>query len=222
MLTNSDSTMLLAVLQHGLATPFCRSAEKIRNTGHTIFLGHGTARNRVLQWLGIDEVKKEIAMLIVPKEDEDAFFRMAIDEYKLQEKNTGILIAIDIMRSFGMAGSGLNASEIDKEAEVTYKAIFTIVDKDKADDVMDAAERAGARGGTLIHARGAGIHEKKMLFNIQVEPEKEILMVIAPTEDAKHIAKTIAEDMKIEEPGNGMMFILNVDNAVGMVKEPVI
>ena len=98
MLTNSDSTMLLAVLQHGLATPFCRSAEKIRNTGHTIFLGYGTARNRVLQWLGIDEVKKEIAMLIVPKEDEDAFFRMAIDEYKLQEKNTGILIAIDIMR----------------------------------------------------------------------------------------------------------------------------
>ena len=45
------------------------------------------------------------------------------DEYKLQEKNTGILIAIDIA-IIGMAGSGLNASEIDKEAEVTYKAIL--------------------------------------------------------------------------------------------------
>lgn len=218
MLTSKDSTLLIAVLEHGLATQFCRSAAKIRDTGHTIILGHGTANSKWLHWLGIDEVKKEIAMMLVPKEDEEAFFTMALEDYRLDQKNTGILVSIDILRFFGMADIQMRTTEIIKEENVAYKAIFTIVDKGMADEIMEVAEQSGARGGTVIHARGAGIHEQEILFNIQVEPEKDILMIIAETENAVQIVQSINKTFKIEEPGNGMLFVMDVSHAVGMVK----
>ena len=34
-----------------------------------------------------------------------------------------------------------------------YKAIFTVVDRGKGENVMDAAKSAGARGGTIINAK---------------------------------------------------------------------
>ena len=34
-----------------------------------------------------------------------------------------------------------------------HDLILTIVDRGFADDVMDAAKSAGARGGTILHAR---------------------------------------------------------------------
>lgn len=219
MLTSKDSTLLLAVLNHGMATNFCKSAEKIRDTGHTIFLGRGTASNKWLQWLGIDEVKKEIAMMLIPKEDEASFFEMARNVYKLQESNTGIMVSIDILRFFGMSDIEMRKTEYVKEENVTYKAIFAIVEKGQAEDLMEVAEKNGARGGTVIHARGAGIHEHEVLFNIQVEPEKDILMIISETDTAVEIVQALNKEFRIEEPGNGMLFVMDVSEAVGMAKK---
>ena len=36
---------------------------------------------------------------------------------------------------------------------------FVIVDRGRAEEAMDAAREAGARGGTILHARSSGIHE---------------------------------------------------------------
>lgn len=218
MISSTNSTLLLAVLNNGHATSFCAEAAKIKDTGHTIFRGYGTAPQKLLQFFGVDEIKKEIAMLIVPEELEDDFFNMAIVKYKFNEKNTGILLGIDVLRFFGMTDNEMEMKQRPKEVAVGHKAIFTIVEKDLAEDVMEVAERAGARGGTIINGRGAGIHEHEVLFNIQVEPEKEILMIVTETENAIEIAKAIREEFKIDEPGNGMMFVLDVHKQAGMVK----
>ena len=41
------------------------------------------------------------------------------------------------------------------ERKSAYALIVTIVNRGYADDVMDAARNAGARGGTIMYARGA-------------------------------------------------------------------
>lgn len=212
----SNSTLLLAVLNQGVATHFCREAANIKDTGHTTFLGYGTAKQKLLQFFCLDEVKKEIVLLIVPSELEDEFFSMAIEKYKLNENNTGIMLGIDVKRFFGTSEMEIQAKP--EEVQVSHKAIFTIVEKNKAEDVMEVAEKAGARGGTIIHARGAGIHEHEVLFNLQVEPEKEILMIVTETENALAITKAIREEFHIDEPGNGILFVLDVDRQAGMVK----
>ena len=57
-----------------------------------------------------------------------------------------------------------------------HDLILTIVERGYADDVMDAAKAAGARGGTILHARGTGSKEAEKFFGIIVQPEKELIL----------------------------------------------
>lgn len=100
-----------------------------------------------------------------------------------------------------------------------YNAIFTIVDKGKACDVIDAAVSAGSRGATIINARGSGIDEKCVLFSIVVEPEKEIVMILAETGMTDSIVSSIREAVKIDQPGKGILFVLDVNKTYGLYSE---
>lgn len=221
MLTGKKSKLLLAVLKHGSGTHFAKEASKIRDVGHTIFLGHGTAHQGWMQFLCVDEIKKEIVLMLVPEEDVDSICGMARKVFHMEKKNTGILLSLDVSYPYILPENREEKTAnkaAPKEVTVAYKAIFTVVEQGKGEDVMDVAEKAGARGGTIIHARGAGAHEHQMLFNIQVEPEKDIVMIIAPTDLANDIVRAIREDCQIEEPGNGILFVLNADRVLGIVE----
>jgi len=60
--------------------------------------------------------------------------------------------------------------------------IVTIVHKGWGSTVLEAAVASGARGGTVIPGRGAGINEKEKIFGMSIEPEKEIVLTLVPTE----------------------------------------
>ena len=56
--------------------------------------------------------------------------------------------------------------------------IVGIVRKGWGSTVLEASVNAGARGGTVLFGRGAGIHEHEKIFGMSIEPEKEILLTI--------------------------------------------
>ena len=216
MLSNRDNVLLLVVVKHGQATPFSRAAREVLDTGHTIMLARGTASEKWTRWLGVEEVKREIIVMIVPKDHEDAFYELASRRFHLDEAHEGIVASVSVLGSAGIPPQENDVTVSGEEAPVTHKAVFVIVDKGESEDIMDIAEKAGARGGTLIHGRGAGIHEHEMLFNLQVEPEKDILMIITPTDEAMRIVDAIRTEVAIDEPGRGMMFMLDVTRVMGM------
>lgn len=100
-----------------------------------------------------------------------------------------------------------------------YEVIICIVNAGFADAVMDAAKEFGARGGTVIHARGTanGLAEKK--FEIPVSPEKEIVMILVPTKIKDDVLHGLYRAVGLKTPGQGIAFSLPVDAAVGLVGE---
>ncbi|HHT50608.1 MAG TPA: P-II family nitrogen regulator [Eubacteriaceae bacterium] len=98
-----------------------------------------------------------------------------------------------------------------------YDGIFVIVNKGKAEAVIEAAEYAGSRGGTIISGRGSGIHERATLFSMTIEPEKEIVLIISKKEKTEDIASSINKSLEIENPGNGIMFILDLKKTYGLL-----
>lgn len=99
-----------------------------------------------------------------------------------------------------------------------YDAIYTVVDRGKGEDVVEAASSAGSKGATIINARGSGIHEKQTLFSIAVEPEKEIVMILAEKELTDSIIAKIRETLRIDEPGAGIVFVLEVNKTYGLYR----
>lgn len=100
--------------------------------------------------------------------------------------------------------------------ETGYDLIVTIVPKGKAEVVVEAARKAGAEGGTILFGRGTGIHETQRLFNIPIEPEKEIVLTLIPKTLTERVAQAIREATDLEKPGKGIAFVIDVAQVMGI------
>ena len=97
-----------------------------------------------------------------------------------------------------------------------HEVIFCVVNAGFSDTAMDAAKKIGARGGTVIHARGTANSEAEKLFNITVQPDKEIVMIIVPTELRDDILHALYQEVGLSTEGQGIAFSLPVDRVVGL------
>ena len=86
----------------------------------------------------------------------------------------------------------------------TYELIFCIVNTGFSGTVMDAARSAGATGGTLLRARGSAGKEAEEFFHIQIEPEKEIVMILAPADIKDDIMSSIYKQAGLSSAGQGI------------------
>ena len=93
--------------------------------------------------------------------------------------------------------------------------IIAIVNSGYADDAMKAARSAGARGGTILNARGAGVDAQDRFYGITIQSEKEMVMLVVEKE---HKAD-ISEKTGLKQEGRGVIFSLPVEDAVGMAPE---
>lgn len=97
-----------------------------------------------------------------------------------------------------------------------HEVIFCIVNSGFSDDVMDAAREFGARGGTVIRARGTANAEAEKLFNIAIQPEKEIVMILVDSTIKKDILHALYKAVGLKTPGQGIAFSMPVESVVGL------
>lgn len=100
--------------------------------------------------------------------------------------------------------------------QIQYDLIITIVKRGLAEDVVEAAKKAGAAGGTILHGRGTGIHEKVKIMGIAIHPEKEIVLILINTDITDKVSKAIAEAVEIDKPGHGVSFVIGVKKTAGI------
>ena len=97
-----------------------------------------------------------------------------------------------------------------------YELVLCIVNAGFSGEVMDAAKAAGARGGTVIKARGTANRESEELFHITIEPEKEMVIIIVPVEIKDNVLKALYNGVGLGSAGQGIAFSLPIDYAVGL------
>ena len=104
--------------------------------------------------------------------------------------------------------------------EFKHEVIFCIVNAGFSDAVMDAAKEFGARGGTVIRARGTANQEAEKKFGITVQPEKEAVMILVSSDIKDDILHALYKEVGLKTPGQGIAFSLPVDNVVGITPIP--
>ena len=98
-----------------------------------------------------------------------------------------------------------------------YKCILAIVNNGFSEEAMEAARSAGARGGTILHGRGTTSKEAaEKFYNITIQPEKEIVMILAPADDTDKILKALYSAIGSSTSAQGIAFALPVDETVGL------
>jgi nitrogen regulatory protein PII len=108
------------------------------------------------------------------------------------------------------------------EDKIKYELILVIVNDGFADSVMDAARIEGARGGTVISARGTAKEEMLSRFKVFMTPEKEIVLIVADKKIKEKILKSIYSKCGLNSEAHGIAFTLPIDETVGLNTKPLI
>lgn len=101
--------------------------------------------------------------------------------------------------------------------------ITCIVQRGLADKVVEAAQRAGAHGATIFHARGTGVRQRSLgLLGITVNAEKEVVCIVVASEQADHMFEKIHAAAKLDTPGMGMMYLTHIEKMATYVPPEIV
>ena len=214
-----DIELICVIVNYGLGSKILKTAKKNGIHGVTITIARGTVQNKILQYMGLSEVKKEMLYMVADKETAYKVLDVLNTEYKFDKPNHGIAFTTSICAAAGTKIFKLDYVKRERGEDITmYQVITSIVDKGKAEDVIEAASKAGSKGGTIIKARGSGIHETSKLFSMDIEPEKEIVIILSETSMTEQIVTSIRETMSIDEPGKGIIYIQDTNKTYGIYR----
>lgn len=200
---------------------------------HFVTKGKGTASSEILDLLGIGSSEKAVVLCIERKSMVPNLVKGV--RKRLGRKSTGAGIAFTIPLSsisnpafqvfkesiqknfalFPVKGADRVEEEAMVRAPITNDLIISIIDQGYSDEFMSAAREAGARGGTIINARGF-IHQGLKFFGVSVQEEREIILMVTSREKKNDIMQAVSKDYGITSKAGGLIFSCPVDSIMNL------
>ena len=209
---------ICVIVNMGLGSKVLHKAMSYGIRGGTILLGTGTMCNRLLECLGLSDSRKEIVMMVAQRKTAHEALKKLDEALDFDKPNHGIAYTTAVATVVGTHGKATSEPIEERGANKMYHAITTIVDRGRAEEVIDAAAKAGSKGGTILKGRGAGIHETSKLFSMDIEPEKEIVLILSEAEHTDAIVESVRRELGLDEPGKGILFVQEVLKTYGIFK----
>lgn len=196
------SSTLVAIVKKGEASKLMSAARAKGAPGGSVISARGTATNSILAALGLGDTSREVLLSVVEREKLDEILSAV-----KRVRASGIALVIDAFRG---------AEEEEMEMDGQYEMIQVICQDGYSEDIMAVARRAGAKGGTVINARGTSTEQDVKFFGSPLVPEKEILMIVMEKSRAEAVRKAISQMEILNKKGMGIMFSVPVRDFVNL------
>lgn len=218
-------SMLLTIVDRGKGDSVARLLQAEQVLTHFISLGSGTVHQDLLSLMNLRNTAKDVVVSFLPT----VYARRALHRLsralEIDLPGKGIACTVPLSSVGGakalqyLTGLEQMPAEEGKNAmqeEIRHDLVIAIVNRGFTDLVMDAARPAGARGGTVIHARGAGAQEAARFLNITIQPEKEMVLILVEREKKIPVMQAIQKGAGLATEGKGIVFSLPVTDVMGM------
>ncbi len=100
--------------------------------------------------------------------------------------------------------------------------ITCIVQRGKADAVVQAAQDAGAQGATMWYGYGCGVRERLGILGLAIDVEKEIITTLVADDQVERIFERMYFAAELDVPGNGIIYITELEQAATYIPPEVI
>lgn len=212
---NSEFNVMTLIISEHQANLFIDIIKEKSLYDGIVFLAKGTVKNSFLNLIGLKNQKMRLIDVLIERDKSKEIIDYTAEKLKLNEPNHGIAYLTSRRMVKDEKGES-NASNTIGE-KTMFKKITVIVNRGMADDVMDIARESGARGGTILHGKGTGTKNAAKLFGMEVEPEKELVLIIVPTEIEEKVVKNLYNNLEMQNSGNGILFVEDITDVRGIV-----
>lgn len=185
---------------------------------------NGTATAKTLDLFGLEQTEKSVLFSVVPGEQARTLMAALVAEMYIDLPDQGIAVSVPLSTMGGKSAfahfmPGVepadNASEVNNMNETNLELIVAIAEKGQTDLVMDAARAGGARGGTVLHAKGTAGAGTQTFFGVSIAEEKEMIFIVADAEAKRDIMRAIMQQAGAGTDARAVVFSLPVSEACG-------
>jgi len=100
--------------------------------------------------------------------------------------------------------------------------ITCIVQRGKADGVVQAAQDAGAQGATICYGYGSGVRERLGVLGLAIDVEKEIITTLVADDQVDRVFERMYFAAELDVPGGGIIYITKLEKAATYIPKDVI
>ncbi len=188
--------MMIAIVDRGTGDKVMAAAREAGAPGGTIANATGTATSTIMAALGLGDKHKEILYSMIREEQLEA-----VESAIKNVKTKGVVLFLDC-----------RGKELDNMDDAKWTMIEVISEKGYAEDIMAAARKAGAKGGSVVIAHGTAKEEDAKFFGRPIVHDKEMLIIVVERDKADAIESAI-ESMEIfKEKGKAILFRVPVSS----------
>ena len=100
--------------------------------------------------------------------------------------------------------------------------ITCIVQRGKADVVVQAAQDAGAQGATIYYGHGSGVRERLGVLGLAIDVEKEIITTLVADDQVDRIFERMYFAAELDVPGAGIIYVTRLDKAATHIPKEIV
>ena len=187
---------------------------------NVVLHAHGTAVRSMLDILGIESNEKRVVLSIANQEKTKALISEQKRRLFIGVPGHGIVVSVPVKSiGGGKTVAFLNGSQqpakYTPELNYSYELIVAIANEGRTDLVMNAARRAGAAGGTVLHGKGTGSEGGERFYNVSIAQEKEVILIVSRAEQKSGIMKAILEKAGPDTEAGTIVFSLPTSEVAG-------
>ena len=168
-----------------------------------------------------DCVDQDIILILTQDETESVITAIVEGTLKNPRCRAGAAIVLDVPKTLLRANQTASHEPLlhtieGKDMKSGYTMICSIINYGQAEELMAVARQAGARGGTILGARGTGTEEDVKFFGISLTPEKEFLVIISENAATDGILEALSSQPVFSEPGGGIVFTTSIERYISL------
>ena len=216
-------SLLVTVTSRNLTKKFVNFYEGMNLPVSVITLGSGTASSEILDYFGLDGSDKSVIFQMVTSETWKEVKRQLRLKMNIDIPGIGIAFLVPVSSIGGMkalnyltAGQEFVKGEESSLKDTKYELLVAISNQGYTEQIMNAARKVHAAGGTVIHAKGTGTHLAEKFMGVTLVPEKEMVFIVVRKSQKNDIMRAIMDEAGTGTKAGAVVFSLPVTDTAGM------
>lgn len=191
------------------------------------FAAQGTAADEVLDVLGLAPTEKTVYLCLAPEGAATYLIDKLAKILHLHDPGSGTAFSIPLAGTGGEAihkarakahgyEEELPQTEEKKVYDSEFCAVVAAINRGHSEDLMETARTVGVTGGTVVHALQAGAAETMKFWGLNIQGEKEIVLILVPRSQKDEIMAELTLKHGMKSKARGVILALPVENVVGL------
>ena len=218
-----DLYMMTTIVDRKIASSYAKLYQENQLNVMFLSLGYGTVSNETMDMLGLESKEKTVVTAIIEEEKWLSVKKQLEKVLKIDAPGGGVAFTVPLSSIGGRKALQflIENDKYEKKEESTLKntdhdLIVVISELGYTNLIMDAARKAGAYGGTVIHAKGTGMATAEKFMGVSLAQEKELIYIVVKTEQKNPIMQAIMEEAGLNTKAKAICFSLPVTDTAGL------